>query len=121
MYAHRVMTRVASIHPIAESTNSRKLPLRIVQPYALGPGLSALSPRSHTLEAVTLIHRRIKILLGASYRVGPGLWCASKANPHTFKASTFTLGLRCIRQRRNRVEGENSRRCEYHVSMGSWL
>jgi hypothetical protein len=37
-----------STHPIAESLNSRKPPLRIVQPYALGPGLCALLPRSST-------------------------------------------------------------------------
>jgi hypothetical protein len=49
------------IHRIAESFNSRKLPLRIVQPYALGPELGALSPRSGTLGAGTLIHQRIKI------------------------------------------------------------
>ncbi len=52
---------VASIHRNAESFNSRKLTLRIVQPYALGPGLWTVMPRSTTPGAGTLIHPRIKI------------------------------------------------------------
>ena len=49
------------MHQIAESKSSRKLPLSIVQPYALGPGLSAVLGRPGILEAGTLIHPRIKI------------------------------------------------------------
>jgi hypothetical protein len=54
-----------SIHPPSESFNSRKLPLRIVQPYAFWAGQCARSPRSSTPGAGTLIHHRIKIRLGA--------------------------------------------------------
>jgi hypothetical protein len=61
------------IHPPSESGNSRKLPLRIVQPYALGPGLSTFLPRSSTPEAGTLLHCRIKIRSGGPYPVGPGI------------------------------------------------
>jgi hypothetical protein len=53
--------RVASIHPPSESVNSRKLPLKIVQPYALGPELTAVLGQSRTIGAGTLIHPRIKI------------------------------------------------------------
>ncbi len=53
--------RVASIHRAAESVNSRKLTLRIVQPYALEPELWTVLPRSNTPGAGTLIHPRIKI------------------------------------------------------------
>jgi hypothetical protein len=49
------------MHQIAESVNSRKLLFSLANPYALGPGSSALLPRSRTLEAGTLIHPRIKI------------------------------------------------------------
>ncbi len=38
----------SSIHRTADTLNSRKLPLKIVQPYALGSGLCALLPRSNT-------------------------------------------------------------------------
>ena len=49
-------------------------------PYSLGPGLIALSPRSGTLGADTLIHRRIKIrslfprtlLLETVWKIGGG-------------------------------------------------
>jgi hypothetical protein len=39
---------LAFIHRVSESLNSRKLPLRIVQPYAVGPGQKRLQPRSST-------------------------------------------------------------------------
>src|ERR687897_2723739 len=45
----------------AESYYSRKPLFGFAHHYALGPGLSALSPRSRILGAGTLIHPRIKI------------------------------------------------------------
>ena len=39
---------LALIHPIADNPNSRKLTLRIVHPYALGPELWTVMPRSTT-------------------------------------------------------------------------
>ena len=52
---------LALIHPIADNNNSRKLTLKIVQPYTLGPGRKGTLPRSRTSGAGILIHRRIKI------------------------------------------------------------
>ena len=54
---------VTSIHRTAENLNSRKLTLKIVQPYTLGPGRKGTLPRSRTSGAGILIHRRIKIRL----------------------------------------------------------
>jgi hypothetical protein len=53
--------RIAVIHPPSESKCSRKPLFSFAHPYALGPGICALSPRSRTLGAGTLIHPRIKI------------------------------------------------------------
>jgi hypothetical protein len=43
-----VLAGAELIQRIAESYNSRKLPLRIVQPYAVGSGQNGLKPRSST-------------------------------------------------------------------------
>jgi hypothetical protein len=48
--------RVASIHQIAESYNSRKPPFSLAQPYALGPGRKGVSP-TNTTECEQMVNQ----------------------------------------------------------------